>query len=138
MNRIVLVVGIVVIIAVGILTAHYILMGYLPPRTPHKVARAVSDLPVPSSARVVEFEESWSLFQGDGVLRLVLDLDEYEFGRLRVAALDKDYQLTNSAVLRHHGFSGHGLIYTKSDPGYTKAIYLDVTANRLCIRIINL
>ena len=58
------------------------------------MARAVSDLPVPSSSRVVKFEESWSLFQGDGVLRLVLDLDEYEFDRLRVAALDKDYQLT--------------------------------------------
>ena len=138
MNRILLIIVSIILVFMGVMAMHYIVMGYLPPRTPHKVARAVTKLPVPNTAQVIEFDESWSLFQGDGALLLELGLDIDDFNRLHAVAIHRGYQLIDSTQLKRNGLSGYGLAHIEYETGYKKIIYLDEASSRIFIRVINL
>ena len=63
----------------------------LPPRSPHKVARVLSGLAIPGSARVVAFEEEWNEFNGDGFCFVVLRLDDHLFETVYQEAKAKGY-----------------------------------------------
>src|SRR6185437_9273922 len=67
---------------------------YLPPRTPAKVARIYSGLPVSSRVRTISFREQWSPIAGDGVVELRLQLDEKQFKAVQRAALIHGYKPT--------------------------------------------
>lgn len=54
---------------------------HLPPRRAVKVARIVSDLPVPRNAHVLEFQEQWGGATGDGGLKIVIQFSSAEYER---------------------------------------------------------
>lgn len=64
----------------------------LPPRTPHKAARLVSGLSIPSSAKVLRSDEEWSEFNGDGHSKIEIALDSASFSRVRRQAQGQGYR----------------------------------------------
>jgi hypothetical protein len=74
---------VVVVVSVAVVGALYFFNAdHLPPRTPVKVARVVSGLAIPSSARVLAYESEWQSFNGDGFTQVKLKLTPGEFARL--------------------------------------------------------
>lgn len=62
----------------------------LPPRTPQKVARLITGLPLPRRARVLSFEDEWML-NGDGSAKIVLALDPPACARALASAPSAGY-----------------------------------------------
>jgi hypothetical protein len=54
----------------------------LPPRTPQKVARLVSGLSIPRGAKVIEYNEQWNDFNGNGYSLIVLKIEEKSFEKI--------------------------------------------------------
>lgn len=50
----------------------------LPPRTAHRVGRAISGLSIPESAVARSFEDRWGEFVGDGYTKIVFDLSQQD------------------------------------------------------------
>jgi hypothetical protein len=67
---------------------------HLPPRRPYKIARVVSGLPVPKDARVLEFRDEWSE-NGDGIVKIVLQLTPAQFEDLIGSRHGQNYQVAN-------------------------------------------
>lgn len=80
------------VIVIVLLTIYIVNIDRLPPRTPFKVARLVSGLPVPNNVDVLEFKEEWVDFNGNGFSFIVLSLDRDEFNRLYEKSLDEGYK----------------------------------------------
>jgi hypothetical protein len=89
-NKIPAVVGIIILALLGI---YIIYQDNLPPRTPQKVARLISGLSIPNSSRVVEFQDQWNNFNGNGFSFIVLQLDDQSFTKLYQESKDKGYKI---------------------------------------------
>jgi hypothetical protein len=64
---------------------------FLPPRRASTVAKVISNLPVPRTARVVEFKDEWGGVTGDGGVQIVLELDSIEFKRVYSKSSENGY-----------------------------------------------
>jgi hypothetical protein len=81
---------------------YYVLGDSLPPRTPHKVARIISGLPVPRDAEITSYSDRWDTF-GRGVVEVELLLTENQAVRLISQAERRGYQSTDEPGA-HLGF----------------------------------
>lgn len=117
----------------------YVLFSdHLPPRTPIKVARLISDLPIPKNSRVVEFDEYWISPNGDGEAFIVIELAPHEASRLAAQAQSQGYrpisQVDVSERVRDAISSGSGALGRSSG---TKAngwvVVIDTINNRVII-----
>ncbi|WP_128548740.1 hypothetical protein [Larkinella soli] len=120
----------------------------LPPRTAHKVARAVSDLPITNDAEVETFDEQWMPFLGDGTLQIVLHLTEENFKEVEKACLKEGYNKSGRSIrsylpLGHnrHRYSTANLVHCfvqkeiLEDPGNYELVVLDRKNHLLVIEI---
>lgn len=63
-------------LALGLAAAYVVFQDHLPPRTGVKVARVVSDLPIPRKAAVLVFDDRWSNLNGNGSAYVVLRVSD--------------------------------------------------------------
>jgi len=75
----VIIASVITLILVGL---YLVFQDNLPPRTPLKIARNISGLPITSDYKMVLFVEDWSDFNGDGGLRVEFDLSEEQMSQL--------------------------------------------------------
>lgn len=64
----------------------------LPPRTPKKVARLISGLSVPIGSSVIEFQDQWNDFNGNGYSFISIQLSDKSFDELYNEAQDEGYR----------------------------------------------
>lgn len=74
-----LIVGFVLLTA-GLL--YFLFQDILPPRTPRKIARNISGLNITIAYKIASFNEEWSDFNGDGSLKIEIDLDDEQLVKL--------------------------------------------------------
>lgn len=137
-------VAVVVAAALAVALVVGIAADHLPPRTPWKVARIVSELHVPNSARVVSFRDEWTSFDGDGITSIDLRLKPADFAKLQSEALSKGYVRMNSAepvpefVRAQVGSGKTGLYRFKrdSDSSAFELSYLDSADQRLFVLLL--
>lgn len=79
-------------ILLALAVIYFVFRDNLPPRTPHKVARLVSHLSIPNNAVIIEFQDQWNEFNGDGFSFIVLQLSDEAFRGLYQEAKDKGYK----------------------------------------------
>jgi hypothetical protein len=93
--------SIVCIIVLGL----FLSKDYLPPRTPHKIARIQSQLNISSKTKVKIFEEKYSA-TGEGFVFIVFDLSNQE-----IEYLANDCQESNYKRLNTDNLINDGLLY---------------------------
>jgi hypothetical protein len=82
----------ILIIVIGLLVSlYFIYKDHLPPRSPYKVARIVSELKIPKSSELIRFEENWNSFQGDGYSFIELSISESVYQKIEKVVLNKGY-----------------------------------------------
>jgi hypothetical protein len=63
----------------------------LPPRTPYKVARNISELNIKRDFHVQKFEERWDNFSGDGYALVIFSLSKKQYSNIYNQCLAKRY-----------------------------------------------
>ncbi len=85
-----------------------------PPRTAHRVGRMLSDLPIPSSARVRLFEDEWHGFTGDGYTKIVFGLDKEDYALLYDECVKNGYKLLTESIPNKVPYAGRPITMGKS------------------------
>lgn len=73
---------ILVIFTATLVIVYFMFNDNLPPRTPHKVARLISGLPIPYDSKVIEFEDQWNDFNGNGFSYIILSIEDQYFAEI--------------------------------------------------------
>lgn len=110
----------------------------LPPRTAVKVGRTVSGLPIPRSARVIQFSDQWMSPSGDGESFVVLQLTRAEITQLAQEAGRQGYHPVSTTrlparVQRVLVPSSDGLARNTGTPGDGSCVVVDTVRARLVI-----
>lgn len=114
---------------------------HLPPRTPQKVARLLSGLPVSRNSEVIRFTDEWISFNGDGIAHVEIVFDREEFRELVAAARRIGYQPYASKdgvdplVESYVGKDSEGFYRLKRDHGggYTLSVLEDRTLRLIAV-----
>jgi len=139
------IVVIICLIVVVVGSIYLMFQDHLPPRTPQKIARLLSQLPINRSANVKIFEDQWSEFNGNGASYIVLELDKNNFENVNQAARElgyrplpiaeniygplKDYMIDKQGVYRvliddEESMSFTGVVLSETD--HSVAVYFAV------------
>lgn len=89
-------------ILLTIVAAYLGFADQLPPRTPLKVARVISELPVPGDAQILSYTDMWPGPNGDGLSEVRLQLTDQEFATLESLAREQRYEPTTPAELQRN------------------------------------
>lgn len=131
-------------IVLTIVAVYLAFADQLPPRTPLKVARVISELPVPGDARILSFTDERSAKSGDGVSEVRLQVTDEEFSKLESLAREQGYKPTTPAELQRNvvsqlGPNARGVFRFRPDSrkesGYDIAL-LDERTKQLFVRIV--
>lgn len=76
----------------AIIITYFIFRDNLPPRTPWKIARNISNLNITNDYLVSNFSEEWSEFNGDGSLRMEIALNDEQLSDLIKECNERGYQ----------------------------------------------
>lgn len=87
---------------------------HLPPRTAHRAGRVISHLPIPSSAKVLLFEDEWQGFTGDGHTKIVFGLNKEDFAQLYDQCVKRGYKLLTKSIANKVPYPGYPVTLGKS------------------------
>ena len=80
MSNVKFIVIVAVLFILGML--YYSFQDSLPPRTPRKIARNISGLPLTNDYNVLSFDEEWNNFNGDGSLQIEIEVKNEQLSGL--------------------------------------------------------
>lgn len=137
------------IIVIFLLAGLYLIYkDHLPPRSPYKIARIVSQLKIPNSSELIHFEESWNSFQGDGFSYIELSISESTCQKLVEDIAEKKYlqlpikesdraSITDSNLYTFLKKFPETGFYRLEQPNSSRfdLIVLDTSSKRICIYI---
>jgi hypothetical protein len=129
------------VVLAGLVGGYWRFSDHLPPRSAIKVARLLSDLPVPANARVDRFEEQWTQF-GGGFAEVRLLVPGGKLPAIVAAADAKGYRTLSMSDPRYARFAGElegdpeALIRVSGDPshGNFEMAILHPGSGRLLVR----
>ena len=84
-------------VIITLIITYVVYQDYLPPQTPQKRARLISELMVPHNAKVLAFQDDDAAPISDWRLLVVLELDRKEYREL-TAHLNSEWKLLNKGI----------------------------------------
>ena len=118
----------------------YIFWGdYLPSRTPLKIARIISGIPIPGNVEIVHFSHGSSEFTGDFNTEIIIGLSDDQLNNLLKEISNENYndlpisKISGGFLFDQVGKTNEGKYIEYSQNGLTSYVVLDITKKQLVV-----
>ena len=110
-------------VAIGVIITYIIYQDYLPPQTPQKRARLISELEIPHNAKVIVYQDNDIAPISDWRLLVTLELEKDDYEKL-ATHLTNEWKPLNKDVWRHLHINKK-FLFLNSDAGFYRISELE-------------